>query len=124
MATLQNLTGMKFGNWAVLRYSHRKGNRYYWLCRCVCGKLKASCSNDFTTGKSNSCGCKAIELRRKKAMKPKGQSGFNALYNRYKNGAKKRNLAFQLDKNEFKILTQGHCYYCGIPPSKIGLFGS
>jgi hypothetical protein len=123
MSHLKNLTGQIFGNWTVVRYSHKIGNRYYWLCRCSCGKLKTSCSADFKTGKSLSCGCLAVELRRQKAMKPKGESGFNTLYRKYKDGAAKRNLEFFLTKEEFKNLTKGLCFYCGTLPSRVGLFG-
>lgn len=46
-------------------------------------------------------------------------SSFNKLYARYKLNAEKRNLEFNLNKEDFKILTKDNCYYCNCPPSTI-----
>jgi hypothetical protein len=35
----------------------------------------------------------------------------------YKRTAKFRSISFDLDLEEFRALTAGHCYYCGRPPS-------
>lgn len=45
-----------------------------------------------------------------------GQASFNGLYSRYKQNAKRRNIDFELTKEEFRIITQGNCHYCGIEP--------
>ena len=58
----EDLTGMQFGNWTVIR---RAPNRNYpsggiaqmWLCRCVCGTEHEVAGNMLKAGISQSCGC-------------------------------------------------------------------
>lgn len=56
-----NLVGKSFGRWTVTAFSHTKparaGNRYYWNCRCECGKERIVRSDLLTRGGSASCGC-------------------------------------------------------------------
>lgn len=53
-----DLTGMKFGRWAVLRrsvntpYGHPR-----WECVCDCGTERVLLSSTLRSGKSRSCGC-------------------------------------------------------------------
>jgi hypothetical protein len=46
-----------------------------------------------------------------------GEATFNAIYNRYKGGAKKKGLEFKITKNKFKIIAKEKCFYCGKTPS-------
>lgn len=50
---------------------------------------------------------------------PPGIAEFNEVYNHYKQRAKRKNINFKLNKEEFKKLTQGNCNYCGIVPKQI-----
>lgn len=43
----------------------------------------------------------------------------NAIFRRYNIQAKKRNLIFELTKNEFLEITQRNCFYCNDKPSQI-----
>ncbi len=45
-------------------------------------------------------------------------SGFNRLVGQYKCDAKRRNLQFELSKDQVFELTTKDCSYCGAPPSK------
>ena len=60
--SLHNLSGMQFGYWRVVRYSHnrpkRSGFSHYWWCRCQCGIERSVGGNALRYGKSRSCGCK------------------------------------------------------------------
>lgn len=49
---------------------------------------------------------------------PEGVSAFNSIYNQYKSGSKRRGYSFNLTKEEFKILIDRGCSYCGAPPSR------
>lgn len=62
---MKDLTGKKYGKWTVEHFSFRKGNGYYWLCRCECGKTKNVRSADLKNGKSKSCGCFQREWAKK-----------------------------------------------------------
>jgi hypothetical protein len=45
-----------------------------------------------------------------------GESNFNALYGSYRRSAQSRGIEFNITKEQFKIITQENCYYCGIEP--------
>lgn len=54
-----NLTGKKFGRWAVISADPDsiKSKHYKWLCRCECGVEKSVFGNSLRAGQSTSCGC-------------------------------------------------------------------
>lgn len=57
-----DLTGNRFGNWTVLRFSHRNKSRIpYWECKCDCGTLGFINQYSLTNGHSLSCGCTSRE---------------------------------------------------------------
>lgn len=53
----QDLTGLSFGHFVVIGYSNRAGRRHHWLCRCICGTLRAVETHNLKSGNSGSCGC-------------------------------------------------------------------
>lgn len=54
---MKDLTGQRFGEWTVIRFDHRKGKSYYWLCHCECGIERVVKAGALTSGRSKSCGC-------------------------------------------------------------------
>jgi hypothetical protein len=58
MRKTQDISGMKFGRYTVLCFSH-EGNRRakFWLCRCDCGIEKPVNSAFLKNGLIKSCGC-------------------------------------------------------------------
>src|SRR4051812_35511972 len=54
---LIDLTGQTFDRWTVIGRAECKGGRFYWRCRCSCGKVKDVYSTSLRAGKSRSCGC-------------------------------------------------------------------
>jgi len=50
--------------------------------------------------------------------RPDGVTPFRQIYRAYKNGAEERGLVFELNRDQFRELTQKDCHYCGKPPSK------
>ncbi len=57
MIDMKNLTGQIFGRLTVISFSHREANRYYWLCKCVCGVEKLVQVANLKSGSTKSCGC-------------------------------------------------------------------
>ena len=55
---IENLIGMKFGKWTVLRDadSNDAGQKKY-LCRCDCGTVREVVAYALRKGDSTSCGC-------------------------------------------------------------------
>jgi hypothetical protein len=47
-----------------------------------------------------------------------GVASFNALYSRYKRESEKRGIEFNLNREDFKLLTSMNCSYCQLPPSQ------
>lgn len=41
MGKIQDITGNKYNHWTVLKFDKRKGNDYYWQCKCDCGTIKS-----------------------------------------------------------------------------------
>jgi hypothetical protein len=80
------------------------------------GKFKCDCGNDIITlltsvrsGRTSSCGC-ARGL-------PEGEAALNGLMATYKFQASKKDITFNLSKDDFVRLTSGLCHYCGVKPS-------
>ena len=59
-----------------------------------------------------------IRLEQSKKI-PFRMASKNNLFNSYKNGAKERDLSFNLDFEYFIQLTSSPCYYCGVKSSRI-----
>lgn len=58
-----DITGKYFGYWKVIeRAGSTERGKATWLCECKCGKRKIVTGDGLRSGKSESCGCKAIEL--------------------------------------------------------------
>jgi hypothetical protein len=112
----QDLTGLKFGSWLVLRQQKIiRLNSYVetrWLCKCSCGREKIVSTYALQSGHSKSCGC-----LRGPEMAP-GESGFNRLKRIYKRDAKERGFNFFLSEEQFRNLVTGDCFYCGTKPCK------
>jgi len=124
-----NLKNKKFGRLTVQSLASVKEYKSYWKCKCVCGKITTVWGGHLKSGHTQSCGCYKIDRSREVSTGqtwsrlPPGESGFNALYCQYKNGAKRRNLAFNISRTKFKELVTKNCYYCNKPPSNI-IYGS
>lgn len=125
-AKARNLTNQTFGTVTALYPTEKRDKRksVIWLCKCsVCEELVEKASIRLSEGRfERSCGC-LMHVRNPKTLP--GESGFNSLFHQYVHGAKRRNLFFELTKEEFKLLTSSNCYYCGQEPCsvKIGSTG-
>lgn len=122
MSRRLDLLGQKFGKLTVIEFSHRNNRHLYWSALCECGKKTIQCTTNLRQGKVISCGCQRNQKsgeRLKELPRVKyelGVASFNVLYNQYEHGAKRRNFNWNLDKEQFKILTSGNCWYCDTPP--------
>lgn len=107
----EDLTGKRFGKLAVIELgnSDKWGNRQ-WRCLCDCGNEKMISTYSLTKGIAKSCGC----------LK-KGKGAFNFLYSSYQIGARRRNLCWELTKEQFKELVISDCFYCGAKPNQLGV---
>ncbi len=68
-AKLQDLSGMRFGNWKVIQRDteNKDTSHTWWICLCDCGNIKSVEGSRLKSGLSQSCGCKnASNLKGKK----------------------------------------------------------
>lgn len=109
-ALTKDMTGWVFGQLtAVCR--ERGTHRVSWRCRCECGNELVVNANSLRQGLTRSCGC----LRRL----PRGEAAFNSLIGSRKREARGRRHKWELTKDQFRVLTQRPCCYCGSPPGQV-----
>ncbi len=65
--------GTPFGLWTTIEPVNDRWD--YILCKCRCGKEKQVNVYSLTSGKSKSCGCESISLRRKSQELYNGSTG-------------------------------------------------
>lgn len=107
----KDLTGMRFGKWTALSYLGyaSPGKQTRWLCRCDCGREIAVSTQSLTENRSKQCRSCSRQLK-------EGEASFNSLLQRYQISARRRDINFDLTKDQFMQITSRNCYYCGISP--------
>ena len=112
--------GNKYGRLTAIEYVADDRSGAYWLCMCNCGNEHTVLGKHLRDGTIKSCGCLAKEQAPKNARRlSKGEAAFNTLYSSYKRRAERKNLCFELTKEQFRSLTKQNCFYCGCHPSSI-----
>jgi hypothetical protein len=53
----RDLTGQVFGYLRVIDMAFRRGNRFFWECRCRCGGVKILGGKNLKSGATTHCGC-------------------------------------------------------------------
>lgn len=113
-----DLTGERFGRLVVVQRVFNRGRETCWLCKCDCGKEVEILRRSLTGGKTRSCGCLRDELVLSRVILESGLAAKRAVYQKYIQSAKRRNLPFELSFEQFLSLAKQNCYYCGIEPFK------
>lgn len=120
-------TNQKYGLLTVVGFSHyelktglQKGRKLIWDCVCECGNLKKVENSNLIAGNVASCGCFQKErLKKLHEGNIKEDIAFGYVLRSYQYAAKKRGYEFSLTEDEFMVLTQQTCYYCGIEPQQV-----
>lgn len=94
-----------------------------WIYRCICGKEKIIIPGNVFSGGIKSCGCKRKEgtlkgiqdYYKSRYVKPVE----DRLYGNYSKHWNDDKREFKLTKEQFSILVNSNCHYCGIPPFTI-----
>lgn len=104
-----DITGNKYGKLTAIKFSHISNTGYsYWEFKCDCGNTSIINKYNVVKYKQKGCGC---GYKHSKEDAP-----IRECLSDYKGSAKKRNLIFSLDYEDFKKLVISNCYYCGISP--------
>ncbi len=108
--------GARFGRWVVIVDPKQRDSKSKMLCivQCDCGTVRTVVFANLINGISTSCGCYALEQRRT----ANGLGMLNNLFSNYARKAKSVQRAFTLTKDQFHVLTQQTCFYCGIAPNR------
>lgn len=117
MAGTKDITGQRFGRLVVLnRAQSKRGTEAWWLCRCDCGNEPIVRGVTLRRGKTVSCGCYGIEVRRAAVAvyRPKLRDRLR----QYRHNARTRELSWNLSFEEFEELFDGSCAYCGLTPAE------
>jgi len=120
---IKDITGRKFGRLTVLeRVEDNKWGHTCWLCKCDCGTYKIIVVYSLTSGNTKSCGCLQKDRIRETSHKrrlPKGVAARNFILRRYKRGAKKRGIEYNMTDEQMMEIMSNNCHYCGAHPSNI-----
>jgi len=103
--------GTRFNKLVVLHRANDLHGETAYECQCDCGNVIVVIASNLRKGQ------KACNICARRLLK--GEAGFNKLLGGYKAGAKKRGIAFELSKKEFRKLVTSDCFYCGILPSSV-----
>jgi len=68
-----DMTGKKFNDWTVIKFSHKQKGKYYWLSECICKNIKPVDGSLLRLGRSKKC----IECHKKKTKVTHGCSKLN-----------------------------------------------
>jgi len=111
-----NEIGNRYGRLVVIGEAGKTPQgQYRWKCLCDCGNEKVVRGVHLRDERTKSCGC----ISRERVILPFGQAAFNQLFLHCKHSAKRRDLSFELTKEDFSFLTKMNCHYCGIIPAQI-----
>ncbi len=61
----RDIEGMQFGRLFVRSYAGKRNGRVMWECLCECGTFKVISSGSITMGHAKSCGCLAVDAKKK-----------------------------------------------------------
>lgn len=108
----KNLVGTRSGALTVTAYSHSKNWKAYWKVLCDCGTRRILPTTAVTGAKAQKwCGPSCTERLLDDETRVKRRRLLT-----YKNGARTRNLQWELADDEAWELMQSNCYWCGDPP--------
>lgn len=118
-----NILGHRFGRLTVISRAQKgDSNGARWICQCDCGNEKEVSAKWLRVGKYISCGCLIKEVLREQSSKRFESLGHTGGYrdaiNQYKNGARKREIPWELTDEYAQELLSSDCHYCGHPPSQ------
>ncbi len=109
--------GDKIGNFTFLKTEWHNGKNKIWVMQCECGKEKTFWKKSAIT-KQKTCGC-GID---KAGLTKEQRRTINGRLSSYKQGAKQRQLEWDLSYEKFVEITSQSCFYCNAEPVRINCF--
>ena len=119
MRKRKDLIGKKFGRLTVIEFAEVSHSLSKWRCKCDCGNITDVYRGALISGNTQSCGCYNKQRIKETQTKLDGSPAIKALYYDYKKSAKRRKYEFSLTIEQFRIIIQQECFYCGEKPSRV-----
>jgi len=119
MGNKQDLSGLKYHKWTVLRKSEKQKRMTLYWCRCECGTEKNVVGATLKNGTSRDCGCGRKEIGRQRFSEPPQEASKRFLLRSYLRSSAKKGHIWDIPDDDFFRLVQQNCYYCGAPPAQI-----
>ena len=116
-----DITGEKYGRLTALSIDHERTKRQkntLWKCICDCGNVVTVFLCHLRTGHTKSCRCLSKENSGRKPL-PNNKGKKSTLYSNYRARAKRKNIEFSLERDNFDFIIEQNCAYCGSSPSQI-----
>lgn len=116
-----NIAGDRYGKLLVISKAdtiYRGKNKIpktVWNCLCDCGKKAIIITEKLRSGHTTSCGCNHL----KNKYVDKCMSSKLMIYYKYKQGATRRKLFFNISFDDFINKTKEDCFYCGCSPMQV-----
>lgn len=99
---------------AIKPTDRRSGKSVIWECLCNCGKVHYVPIGMLRNGNTKSCGCLNSDRTRERMTK---YTVYDAAmlqhYRNYRQGAKARDIVFDLSFDQFRNIVLQECFYCG-----------
>lgn len=116
------------GNLVLKRLKKGPRGQAVYLCKCQCGNIRKMDGTRLLSGNSHLCRkCGYAEHLTKihvQLTKPEGYAACRAAYCQIRNScAKARNLIWSITFEDWVMLSQLSCRYCGSPPSNLSRGG-
>lgn len=107
----KDYSGFRHNQLTGIRDLGSNGRCRVWLWRCDCGNEVQIASSDLK--RKISCGCRNSVNR----YNTPAESAANRVYDTYRSRSKKRNIPWNLTRQQFLQIIQQNCFYCGSPPT-------
>lgn len=116
----KKLIGEKYSHLTILDHVYIvKNNRgkHHFICKCDCdlGSIKTVACDAILKGLVTGCGCSRYRSF------PPFQSSKNYLWQRYVKNAIRRDIGFNLSKEDFFTMISANCFYCGKEPTDVAI---
>lgn len=111
-----DLTGQKYHRLIVLEQAPAISGRSAWRCQCDCGTIKIVKTDDLRSGDTKSCGCWNKEQNSLRAKKMYSKCVKYTPSEATARSVWRKNYE-EMSFDDFYVVSQQHCYYCGTSPS-------
>jgi hypothetical protein len=100
--------------WIVISEPTAKKRSGRWLCQCECTNEVTVWASSLVLGHVKSCGCGRFGPRDGIAV---DEAGLTRVIRKYERGARDRDLAWELTRDDVRRLISSDCQYCGSVPA-------